>query len=163
MAGNRRTERGATLVEFAIIAPMLFLLLFGVLEFSRLIAAYTSVWTSAREWARYATTTDVSTISPTMPRYVDCAGIKQTARSRVFLADISNSDITVQFFDEAGVQVADCSGASPDSALIQSGYSVRVTVDTEFNAVVPVLSKFLSNINLHSEQERSIFRGMLGA
>ena len=103
MARLRKSERGATLVEFALVAPLLFLLLFGVIEFSRLIAAYTGVWTAAREGARYATTTDLSTIDPSVPRYADCDGIKATAIERVILADVDTSSVTVEFIDTGGV------------------------------------------------------------
>lgn len=161
---SRKNERGATLVEFALIAPLLFLLLFGVIEFSRLIGAFTGVWTAAREGARYATTTDVSTFDPSVPRYVDCDGIKATAVQRALLADVDVGDIDVDFLAPDGSKVADCTGSlDPDPAVIDNGYTVRVTVDTEFNSIVPLLSSFLDGINLHSEQERGIFRGILGA
>jgi Flp pilus assembly protein TadG len=47
-------ERGATLVEFSIIAPLLFILLFGVIEFGWLFAKNTEVRHGAREAARLA-------------------------------------------------------------------------------------------------------------
>ena len=43
------------MVEFAILAPLLLLLIFGIVEMSRAMFAYTSVWSAAREGARFAT------------------------------------------------------------------------------------------------------------
>ena len=50
----RRHEGGASLVEFALIAPLLILLLLGIIEFGYLFGQYNEVRHSAREGARYA-------------------------------------------------------------------------------------------------------------
>ncbi|MGQ0848910.1 MAG: TadE/TadG family type IV pilus assembly protein [Actinomycetota bacterium] len=51
---SRRSERGANLVEFAILAPLLILLLFGIIEFGWLFGQYNDVRHGAREGARFA-------------------------------------------------------------------------------------------------------------
>lgn len=51
---RRRGERGAALVEFAILAPLLILLLIGLIEFGWLFAQYNQVRHGVREGARYA-------------------------------------------------------------------------------------------------------------
>jgi Flp pilus assembly protein TadG len=63
--GDRRTarrrcsdDRGAALVEFAIIMPLLFLLLFGVIEFAIAFNDYQSIRQGARDGARQAVVTD---------------------------------------------------------------------------------------------------------
>ncbi len=50
----RRKEKGQGLVEFALILPLLMLLLLGIVEASRIIWAYITVQTAAREAARFA-------------------------------------------------------------------------------------------------------------
>lgn len=57
LRGHQATneERGATLVEFAVVAPQLFMLPSGVIEFARLISAYTRMDRRPGR-ARYATT-----------------------------------------------------------------------------------------------------------
>ena len=47
-------ENGASLVEFALIAPFLLLLLLGIVEFGYLFGQYNEVRHAAREGARYA-------------------------------------------------------------------------------------------------------------
>ena len=49
-----RDERGAALVEFAIVMPLLFLLLFGVIEFAIAFNDYQSIRQGARDGARQA-------------------------------------------------------------------------------------------------------------
>lgn len=51
---TRSAERGSTLVEFALIAFMLCLVLLASIEFDRMVVVYTSVANSARAGARYA-------------------------------------------------------------------------------------------------------------
>jgi len=49
-----RGDRGQDLVEFALIAPVLFLILFGIIEFGVAIWRYNTVAVAAREGARAA-------------------------------------------------------------------------------------------------------------
>ncbi len=51
---QRPPERGAALVEFAIVAPLLVLLLLGMVEFGWLFGQYNDVRHGAREGGRYA-------------------------------------------------------------------------------------------------------------
>lgn len=50
----RRDERGTALVEFALIAPLLFLLLFGIIDFGRALNYYNQVTQLAGQGARAA-------------------------------------------------------------------------------------------------------------
>ena len=52
--GLLKRENGASLVEFALIAPLLFLLLFGVIEFAWVFSQNLDVRHGAREGARLA-------------------------------------------------------------------------------------------------------------
>jgi Flp pilus assembly protein TadG len=49
-----RSERGQDLVEFALVFPILILLILGIIEFAILILDYNTVSNAAREGARYA-------------------------------------------------------------------------------------------------------------
>jgi hypothetical protein len=51
---DRQKEHGASLVEFALLAPLLILLLFGIIEFGWLFGQYNDVKHGAREGARLA-------------------------------------------------------------------------------------------------------------
>jgi Flp pilus assembly protein TadG len=54
MLGNKRSERGAALVEFAIILPLVVLLLFGIVEASWAFSQANDARHGAREGARLA-------------------------------------------------------------------------------------------------------------
>lgn len=49
---SRASERGAVAVEFAIVAPVLVMLLLGIMEFSRVFNAQASLSAAAREGVR---------------------------------------------------------------------------------------------------------------
>ncbi len=57
MARRDKSERGANLVEFALVAPFLILLLFGIIEFAWVFAQDLTVKHGAREGARLAAVT----------------------------------------------------------------------------------------------------------
>ena len=50
----RRPRRGAAAVEFALIAPLLFLLIFGMIEFGRAVMVQQILTNASREGARRA-------------------------------------------------------------------------------------------------------------
>ncbi len=49
-----RRRRGAALVEFAVVAPLLFTLVFGIIEFGRLLMVQQVITNASREGARQA-------------------------------------------------------------------------------------------------------------
>jgi Flp pilus assembly protein TadG len=51
-----KSEKGAAAVEFAIIAPLLFVLLFGIIEFGAVLYNQAVITNASREAARYAAT-----------------------------------------------------------------------------------------------------------
>lgn len=61
---RRADERGAALAEFALIAPLLMMFLFGIIEFSFVLSRSQAVEAAAREGGRLASlsTSDFSTI-----------------------------------------------------------------------------------------------------
>ena len=164
---DRRKEQGATVVEFAFVAPFLFLMLFAIVEFALLTASFTGVWTAAREGARYATTVGESTVTPGTPRYLDCAGIRHAAQGLVAIGEPSDGQITINYFDPAGTQVADCNTLDstypePTQSLVISGSTVEVTVTKSYRSIVPILGRFVDGVTLDSTQSRSSYQGVVG-
>lgn len=77
---HRRKRRGAAAVEFALVAPLFILLVFGMIEFGRMVMVQQVITNASREGARQAvldgsSTTDVNT---TVNKYLTSAGIRGT-------------------------------------------------------------------------------------
>lgn len=61
LARLRSNDRGAAAVEFALVAPILLLLVFGLIDFGRMLNAKISITEAAREGARAAAIERTST------------------------------------------------------------------------------------------------------
>lgn len=151
------------MVEYALVAPLLFLLLFGVIEFGRAIATYTAVSTAAREGARYSTAIGESPYTSGVARYVDCDGIEQAAAAKATMLDWDRSQIAIRYDSGPGTPVkATCGTTTPPSeGTVLSGDRVVVEVTTEFTSPIPLISSFLGTLDVSSEQARSIFKGKI--
>lgn len=61
---RRRDRRGSVIVEFALIVPFLFIIIFGVIDFSRAYSQLNAVNAALRESARFASVAkDASTLT----------------------------------------------------------------------------------------------------
>ena len=83
LAGARdRSTRGQAMVEFALIAPIFFLVLFGLIEFGRAVYTIQMLDSAAREGARYAIVHGSQSACPSGPmpngaiNYCDPNGIR---------------------------------------------------------------------------------------
>lgn len=77
----RKNRKGAAAVEFALIAPVFFLLIFGMIEFGRMIMVQQIVTNASREGARMAildgaTTSGHDGVNTRVTEYLQEAGIQ---------------------------------------------------------------------------------------
>ena len=119
---RRRRSRGQSLVEFALVVPILFLILCGILDFGFLLYSRMTVINAAREGARVATamTEDAGALPSAVSNQVSAAAgglAVSTATCRVPKGSTS------------------CGGFSGTAA----GDSVRVTVSYDHHAFFPLL------------------------
>jgi len=121
-----RKQRGAAEVEFAVVAPVFVLLLFGMIEYGRMVMVQQMLTNATREGARRAvldgtTTNDVRT---TVKDYLSSGGIT-----------VSDSDITV----------------SPDPTTASSGDAITVSLQIPFSSVSWLPSPmFLGSTNMNA-------------
>lgn len=79
----RRNRRGAAVVEFALIAPVLFLLAFGIIEFGRMVMVQQVLTNASREGARLATLdgTTRAEFDAAVAHYLDSAAVPSASAS----------------------------------------------------------------------------------
>jgi Flp pilus assembly protein TadG len=118
--GNQRNlsqnRRGAAVVEFAVVAPVFFILVFGLIEYGRAVMVEQILTNAAREGARSAILTSATT-----------NGVKSVVNTYLSSASISGATVTV-------------SPNPPSSA--SSGSNVTVTVSIPFTSVSWLPSPF---------------------
>lgn len=129
---SRRGQRGQSLVEVALVLPILLLILLGVFDFGRAVLAFNTVANAAREAARVA-------IVDQEPTVVEAQG-KEAALG------LDPTTVDVAF------SVDDC--AEP----FKIGCTAHITVDHEWQAITPIIGSLIGPIELSSTTEMPIER-----
>lgn len=123
-----RKDRGASLVEFAILAPLLVLLLFGIIEFAWLFSVNLDIRHGAREAGRLAATDDFP--NPGTPSLDICSRMDVAARPSTEVSINRNGtnigdDITVVVDTPASTLTGILDWAIPSGARLTSTVIVR--------------------------------------
>ena len=134
----RRGDRGQGMVEFALVLPLLLLVMFGVIETGRLLFIYSVVFTSTREAARYGSAAGL--LTGALYQYQDCNGIRAAAKRVGAFAGVQDSDITITYdrVTDTGVSpLGSCpiGGTGPKLTL---GNRVTVRVSVNYRPIVPL-------------------------
>ena len=112
------SSRGQTIVEFALIAPVIFILLFGIIDFGMALDRRLTLQHAVREGARYAAVT------------TDCAAIQDRTVSQARNI-ITRDDVGVHYYKPDGV-----TPTNPAAA----GDMVKVSAPFEWE--FPLMSRF---------------------
>jgi Flp pilus assembly protein TadG len=97
----RKRQLGVTTVEFAIVGALLFVLLFGVIEFGRALFVANALAEGARRGARVAAVCPVGD-----PRPGQVAIFADDGASLI-APDLSTANVAVSYLDAAGAPIAD--------------------------------------------------------
>ncbi len=109
---------GQALVEFALVIPILILILMGVLDLGRGIYTYNVVANAAREGVRFGIVNPSNT-----------SGIRAQALANTIALDPS--------------QIAPASISCPPPAPCDSGNTLTVSVTYHFQAITPLIPSFI--------------------
>jgi Flp pilus assembly protein TadG len=136
-----KKEIAQTMVEFALVFPIVLLITYGMIEFGRMVFIIASVTGSAREGARYGAAAGDS--GDGTPYYADCDGIRNAVRSTAFLITIPDSNITINYdvgsgFGSSCEILADKVANNNDP--IDTGDRIKVGVNTQYE---PIIGGFL--------------------
>jgi len=135
-------SKAQAMVEFAIVLPILLLLLYGILEVGRFLFIYSSVVTASRQAVRYGTATGQGE-NTTLPRYQDCVGIRDAAKSAAYISTLDDSEIEINYDAGPGQPLQPyCNGIdSPPSGadLSDNKHRIQVTIIEQFVPLVPLV------------------------
>ncbi|MGZ9165967.1 MAG: TadE family protein [Anaerolineales bacterium] len=141
-------NRAQAMVEFAIALPILLMLLYGILETSRLLFIYSTVVTASRQAVRYGSATGIGANG--VPRYQDCAGIRASANRADFLNAFEPDDIHIFYDQGPGTSPTEfCLGgvltdpSLTSTILADNNHRLVVEIDGDFFPLVPKLVPFI--------------------
>ena len=129
------------MVEFALVAPLFFLLLFGIIEAGRFIFYYETLSGATREGARYAIVNGANTLGcPTGPAApgssaCDIAGNDVVTRVRQAALGVPGSAITV----ERCWWYAACDVATHGDGDNARGATVTVSASYIYSSLIPLV------------------------
>jgi len=154
---NRKERTSAqTMVEFALVLPILLVIIYGLLEVGRLIFIYSTVVSASREAVRYGSATGLNVAGGTL-RYKDCAGIRAAAQNVDFLGVIEDANIVISYDRDTTPNdgifnptfLSNCPPAS-----VATGDRIVVLVTTQFTPLAAIVP--LNQIPITSSNARTI-------
>lgn len=131
---SRTRSRGQTLAEFALVLPVLLLVMMGIVDFGRAVWAYNTLSNAAREGAR------VAIVDQTMTGGVP-VGAQRAADQATGLGVDPATDVDVVYTQPDGA-------ACPAHHL---GCTAEVTVRHEFTAITPIIGNIVGAIDLEAK------------
>ncbi len=134
------------MVEFMLVLPLLVVLLYGIIEVSRLVFIFASVANASRQAARYGA------VAGEMDNgyfYQDCEGIRDVANRSAIIVDFDEINITYDRGTTAdGTQIPITDGIDPspdentcpiDENIIRNGDRIIVQVSASYEPILTLL------------------------
>ncbi len=146
-------ENAQTMVEFALVFPLILLITYGIIEFGRMVFIYTAVTGSAREGARYGAAGG----NLTSRYYMNCTGILDAVQRGSILIQINNSDVSI-WYDHGPNTTHIKNSCPPIDAngmdVINMGDRIGVHVVAHYSPVIAFLG--FNGFDIISENARTI-------
>ncbi len=139
-------QGGQSLAEFSLIAPLLCLMIFGIVDAARMVQSYVTIQGAAREGARYAVTgrSDCDLGSPT--RY-DCI-VRVTEETS---GGLDQGDLSVSIRSWAFQSGGYAATPTDDEPGIQCD-NVEVAVDYEYHWITPIISGLFGSVTMAASE-----------
>ena len=135
--------KAQAIVEFAIVLPLLLMVIIGILEVGRYVLIYSSATNASRNAVRYASA--VGYDDNGLTKYNYCDGIRNIARKSIFLVNPSLVTVQINYFDKTGAAAGQCDlfstspAAVKSSISVASGYRVKVVVTVPYKPMVKLI------------------------
>lgn len=151
----RKNERGTSLAEFAVVATFFFMLIFGVIEFGRLLYTHNALTDAARRGARYAVLHQAEVAQDGTFRVAKCVRnvvmYGETNISAYPACDPpAGQPVLINVIDTANIQVAfdgadlDGNPASPNPYGMNLGTATVSITNYNFNLSIPLIHRAIT-------------------
>jgi Flp pilus assembly protein TadG len=132
--------RAQAIVEFAIVFPVLIVLLVGLLEVGRMLFIYSAVTNASRNAVRYASAYGRVDSVANKYTYNDCAGIRDKAIKSAYLMKPADLTVTIKYDSGPGTGFYDtCDGNLDTGITVSTGKRVYVEVAAQYKPMVKLI------------------------
>jgi Flp pilus assembly protein TadG len=141
-----RSEAAQTLAEFAMIAPVLFLLIFGIIDAARMMQSYVTIQGAAREGARYAVTGRSECDGGAYDRHGCIVHVTEQTSGNLNLDRLEVS-VRSWAFQSGGYDATpteDDAGAQCDN--------VEVSVSYDYRPLTPIINFFIGSVDMRASE-----------
>lgn len=124
-----KNEKGQSIVEFALLLPILILIIMAIIEFGLLLNSYLALNNASREGARIGVV----------------GGTDAQIKSAILTTSptLNASDLSLM--------------VTPSQALRKSGDTLKVTVNYKYHTIIPIIGNIINNlVNLNAETSMRI-------
>lgn len=142
----RRAHRGQSLVEFAMVVPLFFVLLFGMIDIGRVFYAQMTLQNAMRQAGRYAVTGNHLT-----------QGTNVLARAQS-IAQVAQQAAVGLVLDVASIQI---NGQSSTNATANTGGpsgTVTISMTTRLQLITPLIGRFFGPNGVYTFTVSTTFR-----
>jgi hypothetical protein len=143
---NMPKQRAQAITEFALVLPILMVLLVGILEVGRLVLIYAGVTNASREATRYASA--VGFDEDGLYHYNNCNGIRRVAKRAAYFMNLQDDEIVITYDSGPSTTIRNpvCDGTD----TVVSGDRVIVTINTSYSPLVKLIPIGTKDINSSS-------------
>lgn len=142
----RRSEKGQTLAEFGLIAPVFFLLIFGFIDVSRAYQSWVTIQHAAREGARYGVTGRTDCKAGPQTR-VDCIEYTSRAFTKSLTDPTHDLSVSVRSWDYPAYANPPVNG-NPG----QQCDALEVQLEYDFTSSTPFITDIFGAIHMTARQ-----------
>lgn len=153
--GRRTRERGQSLVEFALIVPIVMALIMVAVDGGRAVLAYNTLANAARHGARVAAVNQLSPASTVTSCREDMPiedvaqphwSARACAASTAVGLSVTPADVTLTYAPPTDVAIS-C------SPTLHVGCIASLTVRARFQAITPLVGSILGTINMTANSQ----------
>ncbi len=131
---KRHRSRGQSVAEFALVIPVVIVVLMGLFDLGRAVFAYNTITNAAREASRLGIVNQ------------DTAKIEERAFNQAPTAEQIPNDSVEIFFSDPGSAI-DANDCSP----LSIGCNVTVRYTSAFEAITPLIGSLIGSVDLIAE------------
>jgi len=157
-------KENVNMVEFALVLPLLLIIVFGILEFGRVLFTFSLVTSAAREAARYGAA--AGTVNNGVENNQDCNGIRLAAIRVGGLVGLqnNNTDIQITYDDGPDTSLIGSPSSNPcppggQGPELKLGNRINVVVTKQYLLILPLV-KLGKNFTITSTSRHAILKNL---